>query len=275
MLLIFSGFNRRYKYISNLLLDKYRDSSIVIQKDFKGDYAGKYSEKSGYDVDTIKLFENHMRKRDQTEQTFYPEDKFNFNENTKYIYTTSAELNSDRIIDFIKKIKPSLVFVFGVGLLRSRILNCLGEVKIINLHFGLNPYYRGSNTLLWPLYHQCPGYLGITLHQIDSKIDHGPIYHQQITDFSKTDTIHEIFCKTIRQALKPTLTLVDLLINNVYIEPIRPKHTGKLFFNSEFTPNHLRIVYQLIDEGLLTKYLNNKSLFRKAEIFSVLNFGPK
>ena len=40
----------RYKYISNLLLDKYRDSSIVIQKDFKGDYVGKYSEKSGSSV---------------------------------------------------------------------------------------------------------------------------------------------------------------------------------------------------------------------------------
>ena len=37
MILIFSGFNKRYKYINNILLDKFPGSSIVIQKDFKGD----------------------------------------------------------------------------------------------------------------------------------------------------------------------------------------------------------------------------------------------
>ena len=271
MLLIFSGFHRRYKYISNLLLRKYHDTSIIIQKDFKGDYKGKYDEDERYDIDTIQLFEKHMSDRNKIESIFYPEDEFSIHENTKHIHITSDELSSYKVVNFINKIKPSLVFVFGVGILKSRILNCLNKVKVINLHFGLTPYYRGSNTLLWPLYQQSPGYIGITLHDIDSKIDHGPIYHQQITNFTNTDTIHEIFCKTIIQAAKPTLKLIDLLINNVELDPIHINHTGKLFFNTEFTPNHLRIIYQLIDEGILTKYLDNKSLFRQPKLYSVLN----
>lgn len=244
---------------------------MVIQRDFKGDYSGKYDKDLKCDTDTIELFNRHMCERDEAESVFYPDDEFHFKGSTRYIYTSSTDLNSNNVISFIKEASPSLVFVFGVGLLKTRILNSLKDLRIINLHFGLTPYYRGSNTLLWPLYLQNPGHIGITLHEIDHKIDHGPIYHQQVTRFLKSDTIHEIFCKTIIQVVKPTLELMDLLINGVEIEPVRPKKTGKLFNNSEFTPNHLRIIYQLIDEGLISRYLEHKPQFSQLKLYSVLN----
>ena len=189
MILIFSGFNKRYKYINNILLDKFPGSSIVIQKDFKGDHQGKYDNDPQYDRETIELFENHIQERDKTESKFYPEDKFYLNEKTKYLYTTSKELNSEKTIKFVNSLKPKIVFVFGVGLLNNKLLQCFEKTEVINLHFGITPKYRGSNTLLWPLYLNDPGHLGITLHQIDSKVDHGPIYHQQSTKFSKKDSI--------------------------------------------------------------------------------------
>ena len=266
MLLIFSGFNKRYKFINNILLNKYDDSSVIIQKDFKGDYKGKYNNNLRYDENTIKIFENHMYNRDITEKYFYQNDKFNFNQQTKYFYTNSKELNSKKIIDFILDVKPSLVFTFGVGILKPAVLNALDGVK----HFGITPYYRGSNTLLWPLYNQNPAFVGITLHQIDSKVDNGPIYHQQKTIFSHKDSIHEIFCKTILQAAEPTTKIIDLLMNGNEIEPIYPNNEGKLFFGKEFNPNHLRIIYQLIEEGMLKNYLDNESLFIQPKLKSIL-----
>jgi|TARA_B100000959_G_scaffold268043_1_gene312291 methionyl-tRNA formyltransferase len=270
MILIFSGFNKRYKYVNNILLDKYPGSSIVIQKDFKGDHKGKYDHNPKYDSETRKLFESHIQERDITESKFYPEDEFHFNKKTKHLYTTSSELNSEKTVKFVDNLTPKAVFVFGVGLLNNRLLQCFEKLEVINLHFGITPKYRGSNTLLWPLYLNDPAHLGITLHQIDSKIDHGPIYHQQSTKFTKNDSIHEIFCKTIIQAVNPTLDLLDRIINKTIPPPVKNTTTGKIYNNDEFTPIHLKTIYKSIKNGLLIKYLEEKSDFDKPKLISVL-----
>ena len=270
MILIFSGFNKRYKYINNILLDKFPGSSIVIQKDFKGDHQGKYDNDPQYDRETIELFENHIQERDKTESKFYPEDKFYLNEKTKYLYTTSKELNSEKTIKFVNSLKPKIVFVFGVGLLNNKLLQCFEKTEVINLHFGITPKYRGSNTLLWTLYLNDPGHLGITLHRIDSKVDHGPIYHQQSTKFSKKDSIHEIFCKTIIQAVNPTVDLIEKIINKTISPPIKMSTPGKIYNNNEFTPLHLKSIYKSLKNGLLVKYLDEKSNFEKPKLISVL-----
>ena len=271
MLLILSGSNRRYKYINNMLLDNYPNARIIVQEDFKGDYIGKYSRDLSYDVNTIELFENHMQVRDLTEERYFPDDRFHFQQSTESIYVTAKELNSDKIVEFIYDHKPSVVFVFGVGVLKSKILECLNGLPVINLHFGLSPYFRGSDTLLWPLYLQNPGCIGITLHQIDSKIDHGPIYHQQYTDFDQSDSIHDLFCKTVLQGGEPTLTLIDLLINGIELEPIPTRQVGKMFYSGEFSPHHLKVVYDLIDAGMLVKYLDNREHYGQPAISSVLD----
>ncbi len=150
----------------------------------------------------------------------------------------------------------------------DRLLDALKSCVAVNLHFGLTPYYRSSDTLLWPLYLQNPGHIGITLHQIDRRADHGPIYHQQKTVFEKSDSMHDIFCKTIIQAVEPTLKLIDSLMNNIPLDPYVSPSDGKFFLNGEFTPNHLKIIYQLIDEGMLDKYLEGKWLSKELKLYS-------
>jgi methionyl-tRNA formyltransferase len=211
-----------------------------------------------------------MKLRDLTEEHYFPDNRFHFQQNTESIHVTAKELNSDRIVEFICQDRPSVVFVFGVGVLQSKVLECLDGVPIINLHFGLSPYFRGSDTLLWPLYLQNPGCIGITLHQIDEKIDHGPIYHQQYTDFDESDTIHDVFCKTILQGKRPTLTLIDLLFNGVELEPIPTRQVGKMFYSGEFTPRHLKTVYDLVNDGMLKRYLANPECYGQPFISSVL-----
>ena len=267
-LLIFSGANRRYKYIVNAILDKYPGVALVVQENFKGDYKGKYDGSDNFDKDAIKLINSHLEKRDEIEAEYYPEDYFHLKENNKVLYVTSETLNSDKVVKFIEKENPSLVFTFGVGLLKKPVLDALKNCKKINLHFGLTPYYRSSDTLLWPLYMQNPGHIGITLHEIDERVDQGPIYHQQKTEFTKDDSIHDIFCKTIIQAVKPVLKLIDLLLKDTPLKTYTPKTSGKVFLKGEFTPNHLKIIYQLINKGLLKQYLDNKLYTKDIKLFS-------
>ena len=47
------------------------------------------------------------------------------------------------------------------------------------------------------------------------------------------------------------------------LTPIIPKSEGKLFFRNEFTPHHLKIIYQFLEEEMFTKYLEGKWPCRK------------
>ena len=43
-----------------------------------------------------------------------------------------------------------VVLVFGTGILREALLSAFPG-RLINIHLGLSPYYRGAGTNFWPL----------------------------------------------------------------------------------------------------------------------------
>ena len=45
---------------------------------------------------------------------------------------------------------------------------------------------------------------------------------------------------------------------------------GKIYNNNEFTPLHLKSIYKSLKNGLLVKYLDEKSNFEKPKLISVL-----
>ena len=267
-LLILSGVNRRYKYVVNKLLDKFPNSILVVQENAKGDYVGKYDKSDKLDREVVELLNRHLRTRDEIESKYYKEDEFHLDNIKDVLYINSETLNSDKTVKFIEQNRPTVAFSFGIGMIREKVLDALKDCKVVNLHFGLTPYYRSSDTLLWPLYLQNPGHIGITLHQIDHRADHGAIYHQQKTVFEKEDSVHDIFCKTIVQAIKPVLKLIDSLMRNIPLKPYVSSSEGKFFLNGEFTPNHLKVIYQLVEEGMLERYLEGKCLSRKLKLYS-------
>jgi len=270
-LLIFSGTHIRYKYLANQLLNKYSDSCLIAQNVTKGDYVGKYDNNNFYDANTIELLNNHLKVRDNIEKHYFLEENFLLKKTHQVLTVGSESLNSLTTIRFIENVQPTVVFSFGIGMLNKQVLDALKNVHIVNYHLGLSPYYRSSDTLLWPLYLQKPGHIGFTLHQIDSKPDHGRIYHQQQTSFNKQDSIHSIFCKTIVQGTKPTIKLIDALMKDKCIHLFRPKVEGKVFFKNEFTPNHLKIIYQLIEDGMLSKYLDDQYQKSNLNLYSCFN----
>ena len=70
--------------------------------------------------------------------------------------------------------RPDVVLVFGTGILREPLLSAF-DGRIINIHLGLSPYYRGAGTNFWPLVNREPEYVGATIHYLDAGIDTGPI----------------------------------------------------------------------------------------------------
>jgi|GEM_PF-3849982 len=98
------------------------------------------------------------------------------------------DINSDEVRDFIQSKAPQLVVVSGGPLLHRRIIEA-AEGRIINLHPGLAPEYRGRYGCFWPIYNKEPELVGATVHYVDSGIDTGAILIQQQVDYYTDDTL--------------------------------------------------------------------------------------
>lgn len=104
------------------------------------------------------------------------------------------DINSEEVRDFILSKSPQLVVVSGAPLLKTRILKA-AEGRIINLHPGLAPQYRGRYGSFWPIYNKEPELVGVTVHFIDKGIDTGAILLQQQVDYDPGDTLKIITYK--------------------------------------------------------------------------------
>ena len=64
--------------------------------------------------------------------------------------------------------------------------------KILNLHLGLSPYYRGGGTNYFPFVNNEPEYAGSTFMYLDEGIDTGEIIHQIRPVINITDSFHQL-----------------------------------------------------------------------------------
>lgn len=98
------------------------------------------------------------------------------------------DINTEEVRDFIRSKAPQLVVVSAAPLLKKIIIDAV-EGRIINLHPGYAPEYRGRYGAYWPVYNKEPELVGVTVHFVDSGIDTGKILLQQQIDFNPNDTL--------------------------------------------------------------------------------------
>ena len=89
------------------------------------------------------------------------------------LYTRSV--NSAESAAWIKDLRPDLIFVYGTGIVSDKILSLASKTSL-NLHTGISPFYRGSDTYFWPLYHKEALMIGSTVHECTANVDGGAIY---------------------------------------------------------------------------------------------------
>jgi methionyl-tRNA formyltransferase len=66
-------------------------------------------------------------------------------------------------------------------------LNAFPAIKIVNLHMGILPRYRGNNANAWAVING-ESHVGYTLHEVTDILDGGGIYYKYEYDMSNDDT---------------------------------------------------------------------------------------
>lgn len=95
------------------------------------------------------------------------------------------------------ELKPDLICVFGTSLIRGPLLE---RFRLINLHGGLSPDYRGADCTFWALYNGEPQNVGCTLHFIDTGIDTGGLIAHVCPELRQGDDELTLFWRSVEDS---------------------------------------------------------------------------
>ena len=85
--------------------------------------------------------------------------------------------NTPEVFDWVQSLKPDYIVLYGTSIIKAPLLSAY-DGRMINIHLGLSPYYRGTGTNFWPLVDRCPECVGATIHLAVLSVDAGAILRQ-------------------------------------------------------------------------------------------------
>lgn len=89
------------------------------------------------------------------------------------------------------------------------------KVRCINVHPGFNPYNRGWYPQVFSLINKLPA--GVTIHEMDADIDHGPIICQERIEIFDWDTSLTVYERLLAKEIDLVIRWLPLLLTGRYI----------------------------------------------------------
>jgi len=137
--------------------------------------------------------------------------------------------------DFVKKINdlnPDIIFTFGCGVLKNK--NYFHEKrKILNLHSGLIPDYRGVDSVYWCIYNNEFHNIGYTIHFIDKRLDMGEIVAAARIDAAAIKTESQTFFCVIKSAIQRYPEIINNIMFADDLLLSKPKNSGKMYYERD------------------------------------------
>ncbi len=164
-------------------------------------------------------------------------------------------LNSAITLDLLESAAVDTVVVYGTNLIRQPLLGRFAG-RLINLHLGLSPYYRGTATNFYPLLNEEPEYVGATIHLIDSGIDSGPIFRHARPQIVAEDGPHTIGCKAILAGIEAMISVLEAIERGLATPvPQWEAQRPRLYLRRDYHPRDVVELHRKIEAGLIPDYV--------------------
>lgn len=238
----------RHKFVANNLAN-HTDDILVVSECNPNDATQLESDKKAKN-----LIQEHFEKRCQTEaRFFYGHDYFV----CKTLPILNKEVNLYYIYNVIKNFAPDAIVVYGSGIIKEPLLSLLPPGKIINIHLGLSPYYRGSGTNFWPFVNDELEYVGATILHLDAGIDTGDIITHVRPIIEIGDTVHTVGCKVIELSVAVVIKCFRQMDEGKILNRVKQwkVENSRYYKKNDFNIDALLKYKQKMDEGLIESYL--------------------
>lgn len=245
--LLLTGNSLRHRYVANSLAGNLNLIAIVIE-------TKRSAIESLTDItsDELSTIERHLNQRNVVEKSLLGNVDFPERE---VLRLPEGGVNSLEAYYWILSKLPDLVLLYGTSVIKPPLLSIF-EGRIINMHLGLSPYYRGAGTNFWPLVDRRPECVGTTIHLAVQKVDAGSILAQVRPEVLESDRSHEFGTKAI---IAGVITLIAT-IKQYASGQLQPKQQdltrGVVFKRKDFNANAVIQMWQNFDRGMVSEYLS-------------------
>ena len=240
----------RHKYIAAQLSARTNLTLIVTEEK-----SAAITDTSSYSAEDTAFLERHFASRAASEKEYFGEFD-DFPADIPLLSLEHGKMNSAEVFEHIQKENPEIIVLFGTSIVKDPLLKEFRN-RIVNLHLGLSPYYRGSATNLFPYLFEEPECVGATIHIATSEVDWGAVLHQLRPRIEPDDSLHSIGNRVILEAGKVLPEVLEKYLSG----DIRPQQIlgrGRLCRNKDFTPAVLREIYRNFEQGMIQSYIEEK-----------------
>lgn len=166
-----------------------------------------------------------------------------------------ADINSPELISWAVQENFDVLCLFGTAILKEGWLEAFPD-KIVNLHLGLSPFYRGSATLFWPFADRELEHLGSTIHLATAKVDAGSIIKQIYPELRTSEGYYDITHRLIRDSIDEFPAAVKSYLSGE-VKPRRQEAIkGKLYRKADFSLEALNKALDYVGEGFSHEEIN-------------------
>ena len=177
------------------------------------------------------------------------------------VQISSSSVHSSKFIEEIKELDPYFFLTLGGPLYKKPILDSIRGAAI-NQHAGHSPTYKGSNTIMWALYHRSLQHVSSTVHLTTTGADAGQILRRSSPCIFPNDSAYTIFLRTVSLGTELMIESVQEIIENKELTVFKqPTRSGKTYLNREFDPRVAKAIARDFKANWLQNELNKQRNF--------------
>lgn len=114
----------------------------------------------------------------------------------EHLVTRVEGVNSEAARTAIAAAAPDALVVFGTTIVGADTL-VLANDCAFNLHTGVSPRYRGTDSTFWPVVNSESEWIGATVHECTAAVDGGQIFSVARALWEPTDGLHGLFARAV------------------------------------------------------------------------------
>jgi len=244
-IVIVTGNQLRHHYFVNRLNEKFSLKGVVSEAVFEHKIEGNQ--------DDVQVLTRHFAERKEAENRFFRRDVNWVLEQGRLLKISKGAVNSDKVFEWIISKNADYLVLYGSGVIRESLLSAF-DLRCINMHLGLSPYYRGSGTNFWPLVNREPELVGTTIHLATADVDAGPILKQARPSIELQDRNHDMGCKAILAGTDIMISSLEQFAHGV-LQPTPQSPGGRVYKRGDFNAEAVRRMWRNFDSGMIAEYL--------------------
>lgn len=228
--MVFTSNQLRHKYLANKICESYPESLVICETQ-----SYQTGHKKTQKIEMGEFVFEHFQNIQKSEQKLFKEHQtFKGGE---IFPLPLGEVNSSIIEKLILEFQPDMAIVFGASWIKESIIKLLPQRKIINIHMGISPYYRGHSTNFWAYYLGEPHLAGASLLELSPELDKGNIIAQIPTSYEDYDNYYDATLGLVKSVWEHIETILENERQGVSFlaQDYPDKIEGKYFESKDFT----------------------------------------